>query len=86
MKEKIDNAAYEIVCKLIDCGLVESEPEGIDWEHTISEIIKKHLVGSEIKAPDKLYCMHRLDGNYSCSTTPYGGSVEYIRKDIVDMI
>ena len=31
--------------------------------------------------PDKIYCMHRLNGDYSCSTTPFGGSVEYIRKD-----
>lgn len=30
--------------------------------------------------PDKLHCMHRLSGDYSCSTTPFGGSVEYIRK------
>ena len=43
MKEKIENAAYEIVCKMIDSGFVESEPEGIDWEHTISEIVMKHL-------------------------------------------
>ena len=39
----IENAAYEIVCKMIDCGLVESEPEGKDWEHTIVKIIKKHI-------------------------------------------
>ena len=32
-------------------------------------------------APDKLHCMHRLNGDYSCSTTPFGGSVEYIRKE-----
>ena len=34
-----------------------------------------------IVAPDKLHCMHRLNGDYSCSTTPFGGSVEYICKD-----
>jgi hypothetical protein len=34
-------------------------------------------------APDKLHCMHRLNGDYSCSTTPFGGSVEYIRKDLL---
>ena len=43
MKEKIENAAYEIVCKMIDCGFVESEPEGLDWEHTISKIICENL-------------------------------------------
>ena len=43
MKEKIDNAAYEIVCKMIDCGFVESEPEGLDWERTISKIICENL-------------------------------------------
>lgn len=44
MEEKITNAAYEIVCKMIDAGYVESEPEGLDWEHTIREILKKHIV------------------------------------------
>ena len=34
-----------------------------------------------MNAPDKLHCMHRLSGDYSCSTTPFGGSYEYIRKD-----
>ena len=43
MIEKIEKAAYEIVCKMIDFGYVESEPEGLDWEHEIAEIIKKHL-------------------------------------------
>jgi len=43
MKEKIENAAYEIVCKMIDCGFVESEPEGLDWEHTITKIICENL-------------------------------------------
>ncbi len=36
-----------------------------------------------MKIPDKLHCMHRLSGDYSCSTTPFGGSVEYIRKDVL---
>lgn len=36
-----------------------------------------------MKTPDKLYCMHRLSDDYSCSTTPFGGSVEYIHKDIL---
>lgn len=44
-KDKItacaEKAAYAIVCKMIDCGYVESEPEGLDWEHEISEIIKE---------------------------------------------
>lgn len=38
---KAIEAAYEIVCKMIDFGYVESEPEGLDWEHTIQEIIKE---------------------------------------------
>lgn len=46
MKEKeivlrAEQAAYAIVCKMIDSGYVESEPEGLDWEHTIQEIIKE---------------------------------------------
>lgn len=36
-----DNAAYAIVCRMIDFGYVESEPEGIDWEHEISQIIQE---------------------------------------------
>ena len=35
-----ENAAYAIVCKMIDAGFVESEPEGIDWEHEITKIIR----------------------------------------------
>ena len=38
--ECAENAAYAIVCKMIDSGFIESEPEGIDWEHEITEIIK----------------------------------------------
>lgn len=38
--ERAESAAYAIVCKMIDAGLVESEPEGIDWEHQITEIIR----------------------------------------------
>jgi len=34
-----------------------------------------------MEEPNKLHCMHRMSGDYSCSTTPFGGSVEYIRKD-----
>ena len=43
MKEKIENAAYAIVCKMIDWGFIESEPEGIDMEHQIQEILKEHF-------------------------------------------
>lgn len=43
MQEKIENAAYAIVCKMIDAGYVESEPEGLDWEHTIREILKQYF-------------------------------------------
>lgn len=34
-----------------------------------------------MKAPEKLYCMHRLNGDYSCSTTPFAGGDEYTRTD-----
>lgn len=40
MYEKIENAAYAIVCKLIDMGLVESEPEGLALEHEFTKIIR----------------------------------------------
>ena len=43
MEQKIENAAYAIVCKMIDAGYVESEPEGLDWEHTIQEILKQYF-------------------------------------------
>ena len=35
-----ENAAYAIVCKMIDAGFVESEPEGKDWEYEITKIIR----------------------------------------------
>lgn len=38
--ESAENAAYAIVCKMIDAGFIESEPEGIDWEHEITGIIR----------------------------------------------
>ena len=38
--ECAENAAYAIVCKMIDSGFIESEPEGIDWEHQITKIIR----------------------------------------------
>lgn len=38
--EKAEAAAYEIVSKMIDSGYIESEPEGLQWEHEITEIIK----------------------------------------------
>ena len=69
MKEKIDNAAYEIVCKMIDCGFVESEPEGLDWERKISEIIKKHLGIGTLKEGSKIYCRDLdLNGVVTCVT------------------
>lgn len=71
MKEKIENAAYEIVCKLIDYGFegVESEPEAEGWEHTISEIIKKHLGIGTLKVGSKIYCRDLdLNGVVTCVT------------------
>ena len=41
MEQKIENAAYAIVCRLIDMGFIESEPEGLDMEHEIREILKE---------------------------------------------
>ena len=38
--ECAEAAAYAIVCRMIDCGYVESEPEGLDWEHEITKIIR----------------------------------------------
>lgn len=35
-----ENASYAIVCKLIDMGLVESEPEGLALEHEFTKIIR----------------------------------------------
>lgn len=35
-----ESAAYAIVCKMIDAGYVESEPEGKDWEYEITKIIR----------------------------------------------
>ena len=35
-----ENAAYAIVCKMIDAGYVESEPEGKGWEYEITKIIR----------------------------------------------
>lgn len=35
-----ENAAYAIVCKMIDAGYVESEPEGKCWEYEITKIIR----------------------------------------------
>lgn len=41
IKETAENVAYQIVCKMIDGGFVESEPEGQGWEHEISKIIEE---------------------------------------------
>lgn len=38
--ERAEAAAYAIVCRMIDYGYVESEPEGLDWEHEITKIIR----------------------------------------------
>lgn len=35
-----ENAAYAIVCKMIDAGFVESEPEGLALEHEFTKIIR----------------------------------------------
>ena len=43
MEQKIANASHKIVCKMIDAGLVESEPEGLSWEYEIGEIITNCL-------------------------------------------
>ena len=42
-REQIEIAAYKIVRAMIDSGFIESEPEGLDWEHRISEIIRNQL-------------------------------------------
>ena len=44
MEEIIENTAYQMVCMMIKAGIVESEPEGLDWEYTISTILKKNLL------------------------------------------
>jgi len=44
MENIIENTAYQIVCEMIDSGFVESEPEGMDWEFTIGEILKKNFL------------------------------------------
>lgn len=38
--EKAEAAAYAIVCRMIDFGYVESEPDGLDWEYEITKIIR----------------------------------------------
>lgn len=38
--ERAEAAAHDIVCKMIDSGYVESEPEGLCWEHEITQIIR----------------------------------------------
>ena len=43
MVDSIEAAAYEIACKMIDCGYIESEPEGLQWEHEITTIIRNKL-------------------------------------------
>ena len=38
--ESAENAAYAIVCKMIDSKFIESEVEGKMWEHEITKIIR----------------------------------------------
>ena len=38
--QSAEAAAYEIVSKMIDSGYIDSEPEGLQWEHEITEIIR----------------------------------------------
>ena len=40
IREAAANAAYCIVCSLIDVGYVESEPEGLDYEYKYAKIIR----------------------------------------------
>jgi hypothetical protein len=43
MERIIENTSYQMVCMMIDAGIVESVPEGLDLESTISTILKKNL-------------------------------------------
>lgn len=43
VKESFEKSAHEIVCKMIDMGMIESEPEGITFEFEIVEILKKNM-------------------------------------------
>lgn len=38
--ESAERSAYKIVCKMIDSGFIDSEPEGQMWEHEITAIIR----------------------------------------------
>lgn len=46
VEESFKNAAYKIVCKMIDMGMIESEPEGISFEFDIVEILKKTCINN----------------------------------------
>ena len=46
MKEVIENTAHQIVCEMIDAGFIESEPEGLEWEFTICEIMRESILYS----------------------------------------
>ena len=41
--KSFEKSAHEIVCKMIDMGMIESEPEGITFEFEIVEILKKNI-------------------------------------------
>ncbi len=43
MEEKIEQAAYAIVCKMFDWGYMESELEGLSAEREIQEILKEYF-------------------------------------------
>lgn len=43
VEESFEKSAHEIVCKMIDMGMIESEPEGITFEFEIVEILKKNM-------------------------------------------
>ena len=43
LDERIKTQSHGVVCKLIDIGLVESEPEGLILEHEIEGILKDSM-------------------------------------------
>ena len=42
-EENICNAAYAIVCKMIDLGFIESTPEGDIMQEEIQKILKQYF-------------------------------------------
>lgn len=43
VEDSFEKSAHEIVCKMIDMGMIESEPEGLAFEFEIVEILKKNM-------------------------------------------